>query len=105
MGRRTAAARAERQSRGIVFYICREAFQRIGRKVLRHNQYERLLRNEHDRREVIDRIVERLLVEALIVSLGADSAEENLVTVRIGQRHALGADHAARSPDIFYNDM
>jgi len=66
-----------------------------------HDQHERLFGDEHDGREVVDGVVERLFVEGLIVGLSADRAEQNLIAIRTRDRHALRAVHPACPADIF----
>ena len=56
--------------------------------------------DQNHRREIIDRVVERLFVQRLIVDLRANGAEQSLIAVGIGQCEALGAVHAAGAADI-----
>jgi hypothetical protein len=52
-----------------------------GGKVLARNEQDRLLGHKRHRREVVDRVIRRILVEGLAVRMGARGAEQELITV------------------------
>ena len=56
--------------------------------------------NERNRREIGHRIVERLLVERLIVGVGSHAAERDLVAVGGGAGDPGGSGHAAGARNI-----
>ncbi len=52
------------------------------------------------RREIGHHIVERMLVQRLVLRMGADAAENHRVAVGLGIGDALGAGHAAGAADV-----
>jgi hypothetical protein len=60
---------------------------------------------ENDRLEVFDRIVGGLLVEPLVLRVGADAAEHELVTVGRGLGDAARSGHPTGAGDILDQDL
>ena len=81
-----------------------ELLHRVGRQVLRHDDDARRLDREAKRREVLDRVVGRRLVERLAPAVRAVVAEHELRAVRRAARHAQRADRAAGADRIFHDD-
>ena len=77
-----------------------ELTERDGREILAHNQYKKRLGDDADRRKVGSRVIERFLVERLIVGVGAGGTEHELIAVGLSLGHAIGTGHAARADDI-----
>jgi hypothetical protein len=61
---------------------------------------DRLLADQRHRREIGRRVVERVLVERLILRVGAVGAEHELIAVGRGFHDPVGPRHAAGAADI-----
>jgi hypothetical protein len=77
-----------------------ERTQIAGRQILARHQQLRGLGDERDRREVGRRVVQRPLVERLIVGMRADAAERERIAVGGGARHPGGPGHAAGAANV-----
>ena len=73
MGCRAGAGRAERHLRLVLLGVGDEFLEVVDRQVLARDQRDRHLGDQGDRREVGRRVVERLLVEGLVLRVGADA--------------------------------
>ena len=91
MGRGPNSSRSELQPRSVSLGVRRKFVERVCRKILGHHQNQRLLRNKDDRSEIVGRTVEWPFVEGLVVGLGADRSEQDLVPVGSRERDPLGA--------------
>ena len=80
--------------------IGHELLQRVHRQILARDQHQRDFRDQVHRREIGDRVVERLLVQRLRMRMGRDGAEDRGVTVGRSLRDAVAAHHAAGARDI-----
>ena len=98
------ARRTELHFIGIGLRVGDEFLEVLGRQILAHEKGDRNVGDQRDRREVGQRIIERLLVHRLALRLGADGAEEYGVAVRLGIGRTARAGHAARATDIFNNN-
>src|SRR5580704_19563374 len=105
MGRGPDSSRSELEPRSVTLGVSRKILKRGCWKLLGHNQNQRLLRNKDDRSEIVCRTVQRVLVEGLVVGLGADRSQQNLIAVGCRERDPLGARHAAGASDILDNDL
>ena len=68
-------------------------------------QDERLLRNQRHRREIGSAVVGRRLVQKLHLRARRFTAEQKLITVRIGPGDARTAGHAASAGYVFDDDL
>jgi hypothetical protein len=82
-----------------------ELLQIVSRKIRTGDQHLRCVGNQHDRREVARRIVERLWIERLVLCMRTDVAENELIAVGGRARDAQSAGHPACAPDIFNDDL
>ena len=67
---------------------------------LARDQHQRQIGDQRDRREIGRRIVGRVLVERLVLRVGADVAEHELVAVGRRLGDARRAGHAAGAADV-----
>ena len=100
MGGRAGARRAERHLSLILLGIFDEVLQRVGGKILARDEDQRHLGDEGRGREIAGGVVGRLLVERLVLGVGADGAEHEGGAVGRRPRDALRAGHAAGAADI-----
>ncbi len=101
---RADAGGAELRGAHIGLQVGDEPLEVVGRQALARDQRTRRFRHQADRLEVGDRVVERLLIERLIVGLGAGIADENRVAVGRRLCDALAAGHAGRGSDVLHDD-
>src|SRR5262249_28457813 len=97
--------RAVLHFRLVCFGIGDELLQILDRQILARDQYDRLLADQRDGREIGHGVVERMLVERLAMREGPGAAEYELITVGRGLRHAACARHAAGAADVFYDHL
>ena len=102
---RAGAGRAELHLALVLLGVGDELLEAVDRQVLAHRQDDRHLGEQRHRRELLDRIVERLLVERLALGMRADRAEHDLVAVGRRGRDALRAGHAACAADVLDHDL
>ena len=105
MRRRARAGMAILHLRLVRLHVGDELLQRVGRKVLRHDDDARRLDHEAERREVGERVVGRILVERLAPGVGAAVADHELRAVGRRLRHAQRADRAAGADRIFHHHV
>ena len=106
MRRRTCARRAVLHLAWICFCKGTELLKIVtGRPWGDRHQYDRLLDDERDRGKVRSGIVLWLSMKRLIGRVRAAGAEHELITVGRGLGDAIGAGHAARTADVFDNDL
>ncbi len=97
---RAGAARAELY-RGLVrARMGHESRQIVRRKVRSRDQHQRRLGDQRDRREITRRVIERMLVERLVLGVRPDIAEHDLIAVGRRLGDAGGAGHAAGAAHI-----
>ena len=87
------------------FHVAGKFREVADRKILANNQHQRLLGQQCDRREVGDRVEERLLVEGLVVDEVSAAAEKDLIAVGRCVRDAARAGHAARARNVLDHDL
>jgi hypothetical protein len=78
--------------------------QIAGRKIVARDQHDRLVGHQRDRLEIGRCVVKRLLIERLVLRVGAEASQYELVTVGCGFGDAVCASHAAGSADVFNHD-
>ena len=100
-----AAARAVLHRRVVCPGMGNEFPKIGGGKILARDQHERDFRDQRDRRKIADCVVERGLVEGLTRGVGAEIAEQELVTVRGRFRHAGGSGHPTGAADVFHHHL
>ena len=105
MGRRAGARRPVAHLVLVLLGVFDEFLEIVDRQVLAHDQHRRDFGNQRDRREIGRRVVERPLVERLVLGVGADRAELDRVAVRRRLGDAQAAGHAAGAADIFDDDL
>ena len=81
-----------------------ELLKIVGREILARDQDKRLIRHQSHRREVGRRVIEWSLVKRLVLGVGPDIAEHELIAVWCCFCHAVGARHAAGAADVFDDD-
>src|SRR5262249_56656169 len=69
-------------------------------EILAHDEEQRLLDDQGDRREVGCGVVERVLVQRLVDRMGARAAEHELIAVRRSFGYAGCSGHAAGAADV-----
>jgi len=89
----------------IGFHIGDKLGQRVGGKVIAHDEHFGVFHHDADGREVALGIVQRLLVERLVVGMGAAIAEHEQIAIGRGLGHAVRAGHAARAAHVFHHDL
>ena len=105
MGGGAGARRAKLHLRVVRLGVGDELLEIRRRQVLAHDQDQRHVRQQTDRREISRRVVERLLVHGLALGMGADSANHEGVAVRRRISDPPGAGHAARAADVLDHDL
>ena len=81
-----------------------ELLQVAGGKIRARHQHQRLIHDQHHRREIGHGVVQRRLVERLVLGVRADVAEHELVAVGRRLRDAVRPGHAAGAADVFHDD-
>ena len=100
---RADAGRAVVQLARIGLGIGDELLERVGRKFLAHDHDQRNFGDQRHRREIVQRIVQRLVAIELRIGVGGDGAEQRRVAVRRGLGDALAAQRPAAAADIFHH--
>ena len=103
--RRAGARRAVRHLALVVLGIGDERLEAVDRQVLAGDQHRRHVDDERHGREIGARVVERSLVDRLVLRMGADRAEHELVAVRRRLGDARAAVHAAGAAGILDHDL
>ena len=98
------AGRAELHLALVRLDVGDELLEIVHRQVLAGDQDAGRFRDQSDRLEIGRGIVERLLVEALVVGVGTGIADQERVAVRRRLGDALAAGHAGRRADVFHDD-
>ena len=104
MRSRAGAARSELHRSLILFGIGGKLLQIAHRQILAREDNDRHFRNQCDRREVGHGIVGRMIIEPLVLRVGAYRTDPYRVTVGPGVREPLHAGHAARAGDVLDDD-
>ena len=89
----------------IGFGVGDEFLEIVHRQVRPGDDRDRSYREIGHRREIGLHIVERLLVERLVLRMRADAAEHHRVAVRLGIGDALGTGHATGAADVLDDDL
>jgi len=79
--------------------------QVAGRQVVARNEHDRLLDYQPDRRKIGCGIIERFLMQRLVLRMGSRGAHHELIAVRCRLRDAVCADHAAGPADVLDDDL
>ena len=87
------------------FGVGDELAQRVGGEILARHQHLRILDEYGDRREVVDRVIWRLLGEQLAVGVGPAVAVEENVAVGCRLGDAARAGRSAGAADILDDDL
>ena len=82
-----------------------EILQALARQVLARHEHQRLLGQQGHRREVGDRIEERLLVEDLVEDQIAAASEQDLIAIRRCVCHTVRARHAPCARNVLDDDL
>ncbi len=77
-----------------------ELLEVVDREVVARHQHQRLLDHQRDRRKIADRIVERFLIERLVLREGVDTTEHDLIAVGSGLGDTRRSSHAAGAADV-----
>ena len=104
MCRGAEACRAELHLGAVRLQERHELGQIAGREVLSHLEHHRLLGKKRHRREVGNGIVAAPLVDALIIGVGADRAEQQRVAIRRRIHDPIDARDATGSGRILDHD-
>ena len=102
---RARAGRAIGHLVGIGFGVGDEFLEVLDRQILARDQRDRRLGKEGDRREILRRVIKRLLVERLVLRMRADARQDHGVAVGRGIGDALAAIHAAGAADILDHNL
>jgi hypothetical protein len=70
----------------------------------RHDQHQRLLHQQRDRREIGDRVIVEIGIERHVDGVGGDRAPDQRVAVGIGLCDRGGADRAGRAGPVLDDD-
>ena len=77
---------------------------RSGRQILARDQDNRLLGDERHGRKIVQRIVWRMLIKRLGVSMRASTAKQELMPVRRSFRHAGSPGRATGTGHVLNDD-
>ena len=101
---RADARRAELHPGLVCLGVGDELPQAAHRQILARDEDARRLGGEADRREIAGRVIKRLLVERLVIGVGAGVADEEGIAVRRRLRDAHAARHAGGGADVLDHD-
>ena len=97
------ARRAVLHLRLVRLRVCDEFLQIAGGKIIARDQHQRLIHHQHHRSEIGRGVVERRLVERLVLRVRADIAQHELIAVGRGLGDAVRPRHAAGTADVFHD--
>ena len=103
--RRPGSGRAVLHLRLVGLGVGDEFLEIVGRQRRARNHQHRQIDEQADRRKIGRGVVGRIFVERLVLGVGADIAQHELVAVRRGLRDARRAGHAAGAADVFDDDL